>query len=103
MNSLGANVMSALSGYAAVKTLGSEDPCWLPVVRECYRWTTTNGERFARSWIVQNTGQWFPNLKPLVSRGILEKLSTTRGGSRAYYRLIDPNGVARALTELQQR
>ncbi len=84
-----------LSAYDAVKNLSSEHPEWLPAVVACYNRT---GE-FAGKWILRQIG-WQPNsLRPLASRGILERVDTSRGGHRAYYRMVDWEGVGRALQE----
>jgi hypothetical protein len=53
------------------------------------------------NWILGNAqAGWFPNLKPLVKRGILEKEYSTASGRKAYYRLVDTDGTGRALREL---
>ena len=89
------------TGYDALKRLADEDPAWIPVVRACYESSQKHGNHFAGSWIVQepNIG-WLPNLKPLVTRGILTKGELTRGGSRRYYSLSDPEGIGRGLAEI---
>ena len=58
---------------------------------------------FAGAWVVDELarrghGRWVPNLRLLVSYGLLEKSgSSTRGGRRAYYRMPDRVGVAKAM------
>jgi hypothetical protein len=59
----------------------------------------------AGSWIFDRARTkipdfWIPNFKPFVSHGILIRVSGSRGGRRAYYRLVDPEGTKRALIEL---
>lgn len=81
--------------------LAVEDPAWMPPVRECYEFSVRIGNHFAGSWIIQRVeAGWFPNLKPLVTRGILEKGDSSRGGHRRYYKLVDPEGTGRALRQL---
>jgi predicted transcriptional regulator len=51
----------------------------------------------------QQTGmrQWRHELRRLVAYGLLEKAGeSTRGGSRAYYRIPDREGVERALAKV---
>ncbi len=64
----------------------------------------TKGE-FAGAWVlneVKKSGRtWFPNLRPLVSYGILQRTDVTRGGRRAYYVLPDIQGVQTALREIR--
>ena len=45
-------------------------------------------------------GLWLPNFKPFVTHGILIRVGGSRGGQRAYYRLVDLEGTRRALIEL---
>lgn len=40
------------------------------------------------------------NLRSLCTAGILQKTEGSRGGHRAYYSMIDPEGVRRALREM---
>ena len=65
------------------------------------------GGEFAGSWVLdemkQQTGEpaWRPGLRRLVAAGLLEKSGeSVRGGKRAYYRMMDPDGVEQALAEL---
>jgi len=44
---------------------------------------------------------YFYNLKKLVKYGILEHTKSSRGKSRAYYRMYDPDGVEKALKEIE--
>ncbi len=94
-----------VSGYKAVKRLAVERPDWLPIVRECLKlWKEIHNTDFAGAWVYQrlqeNNGPKFSNLRILVSFGILKKEATSRGGRRAYYSFIDPEGVEQALKEL---
>jgi hypothetical protein len=89
------------SGYEATTRLAEENPEWMLVTKACYEFSVQFGNRFAGSWIFERAAAgWFPNLKPLVTRGILEKEYSTRGGRRGYYKLVDPEGTGRALKQL---
>ena len=51
----------------------------------------------AGSWILDRARTriadlWIPNFKPFVTRCILIRVGGSRGGRRAYYRLVDPEG-----------
>ena len=73
----------------------------MPVVTACCDFVKQMGNHFSGSWIVDRLGgAWVPNLKRLVTLGLLEREELTRGGRRRYYRLIDPEGASRALREL---
>lgn len=57
------------------------------------------------SWILDRArtnipGLWLPNFKPFVTHGILIRVGGSRGGRRAYYRLVDPEGTKCALIAL---
>ena len=83
--------------YDTVKALVREHPEWLPIIRACCDLSQRHGE-FAGAWV--EVGYWFPSLRPLASRGILERMGGSRGGKRAYYRMPDREGVAKAVAEL---
>lgn len=93
-----------LTGYNAAKRFLREHTNWAPIVRAC----VTEAERchgeFAGAWVLQEARKqgidWFPNLKPLVSYGVLTRTGGSRGGRRAYYVMPDPEGVKTALQEL---
>ena len=90
-----------LSSYEAVMKLTRDRSEWLPIVKPCHDMA---GERqeFAGGWVYKRLGRrWFPSLRPLALRGILEKVDTSRGGHRAYYRILDREGVGRALQEAE--
>jgi hypothetical protein len=58
----------------------------------------------AGRWILDRAkmkmpGIWLPNFKPFVTLGILTQVSGSRGGRRAYYRIVDCEGSNRALLE----
>jgi hypothetical protein len=96
-----------LSGYNALKRLARERPTWIPIVESCLEEARQANGEFAGTWVLQRAKErgitWFPNLRLLVSYGILKHEDTTRGGRRAYYTMIDPKGVEMALKELNYR
>ncbi|MGH7840025.1 MAG: hypothetical protein ACREQT_00700 [Candidatus Binataceae bacterium] len=58
----------------------------------------------AGSWILDRARMripnlWIPNFRPFVTLGILNRVGGSRGGRRAYYRLVDASGSQRALVE----
>lgn len=90
----------------AVRRLANEHPEWLPVLEAAVAVAASVEERggeFAGAWVVdelarRGSPRWIPNLRILVSYGLLEKSGpTTRGGRRAYYRMPDRAGVVKAL------
>lgn len=90
----------------AVRRLCVEHPEWLSVLEvavELANTTASLGGEFAGSQVVEKLAQVassrrIPNLRILVSYGLLEKSGpTTRGGRRAYYRMPDPAGVVKAI------
>ena len=101
-------------GYRAALRLGREEPRWIPAMRASLvlaRRSATDthntSHEFAGAWVLDelqrrvSNDAWFPNLRILVSYGVLEKSGeSTRGGQRAYYRMPDPDGVSRALSDL---
>ena len=93
-------------GYLAVHRLDREYPKWLPVVKACLSEAKKVKGDFAGSWVLQEVKKqsdiaWFPNLRILVSYGILKRTDVTRAGRRAYYLMSDIEGVERALSELK--
>ena len=96
-----------INGYNALKRFMGDHPQkeWLLIVRACLAEAErTNGE-FAGAWALQEANKlgvgWFPNLRPLVASGILERTGGSRGGRRAYYVMPDPEGVKTALRETE--
>jgi hypothetical protein len=86
------------SGYEAVMRIAKDHPEWMDRVRAA--WTlSAGGAQFAGKWVNDRTGDR-ASLKPLVSWDLLTKTGTSRGGSRAYYRMRDHDGVGRALSDL---
>lgn len=93
-------------GREAVLRLAAEDPQWLPAVRAAVSVAERLGDEFAGAWILSELQRsdadrtWYPNFRRLVTFGILEKAGdSTRGGQRAYYRIVDVAGVRRGLEE----
>jgi hypothetical protein len=95
----------------AVRRLAREHPDWLPVLDAALTVAAEAEARegeFAGTDVVRELGRrgsprWIPNLRILVSHGVLEKSGpSTRGGRRAYYRMLDREGVARALDSLKR-
>jgi hypothetical protein len=92
----------------AVGRLAREHPEWLPVLEAAVavaRNVEAHGGEFAGAWVVdelarRGSRRWIPNLRILVSYGLLEKSGpSTRSGRRAYYRMPDRAGVEKALAE----
>ena len=83
----------------AADFLGPERELWLSAVRACYDATGDISGPFAKQWVRELDAAPF-NLKRLERYGILEKVSTSRRGHRAYWKMVDREGVGRALKEL---
>lgn len=96
---------SAAPGYISTRRFLRDHPTWIPVLNACLvEAGRTGAHGFAGAWVLkemQRTSdvKWFPNLRPLVSAGLLQRVGVSRGGKRAYYVLVDPPGVAAALQE----
>jgi len=92
------------SGYRGVIQLSREDPHWLPIVAAALE-ETARVDAFAGAWVLKRAKKrgvrWIPNLRKLVSYGILRKDGeSSRGGRRAYYSMPDVDGVKRALEKI---
>jgi hypothetical protein len=92
----------------AVQRLAYERPDWLPVL-EAAVLVASESEPFGRfpgkavlDKLIERGGtRWIPNVRILVSYGLLEKVgATTRSGRRAYYRMPHSDEIDRALGEL---
>src|SRR5919197_5465372 len=90
----------------AVRRLAIEHLEWLPVLEAAAAVAASveeHGGEFAGAWVVdelarRGASRWIPNLRLLVSYGLVEKSGpSTRGGRRAYYRMPDRSGVESAL------
>jgi hypothetical protein len=93
----------------AVRRLAFDRPDWLPVLEAA---TAVAGDaeplgRFPGKAVVDKVEQlggpgWIPNLRILVSYGLVEKVgATTRSGRRAYYRMPHRAEIERALEDLR--
>lgn len=99
---------SSPNGYVAAKRFLRDHPNWLPILEACVKEAkTTQQSGFAGAWALREVRErsgikWFPNLRPLASAGILKRIEVSRGGKRAYYVMLDVNGVERAVKESTQ-
>ncbi len=93
-------------GYTATTRLLQDNPQWAPIVAAALeKAKVLNGQGMAGAWVLALAKErgifWLPNLRKLVSYGILEKEGeSTRGGRRAYYIMPDIEGVEAALIEM---
>ena len=101
-------------GYDGSMRLAHDLPEWIEILSATYRVASSNDGRLCGRWVRNELlrSGWkgmtygegialtFPGLGPLARRGILRQDGTSRGGDRAYYQLIDPDGVEQALREL---
>ena len=95
----------------AVGRLAAERPDWLEVLEAATavaERAEPYGGEFAGAYVVEELARHpghrrrIPNLRLLVSYGLLEKSGpSSRGGSRAYYRMPDRIGVVEALEALR--
>lgn len=104
-------VVNKTLGYNALMRMVRELPkerldYWLCIIEACLLVTKTPCE-FAGAWVLEEAKKkgitWFPNLRLLVSYGILKRTDVTRGGRRAYYIIPDSEGVAKALEEIRKQ
>jgi hypothetical protein len=95
----------------AVGALATERPEWIPVLEAACavadRVEAYGGE-FAGAWVVDElatqTGRraWVPNLRVLVSYGLIEKVGeSSRGGRRAYYKFLAKEAVKKTLAQIR--
>ncbi len=90
-----------MSGYDRTMLLGRErNTLALGLLKECYDWVLKHGAEqvFAARWVLG--GIPVINLRTLSARGILKRVGLSQGGHRAYYLMVDPDGVGRALRAL---
>ena len=95
----------------AVASLVAERPDWVPVLEAAIAVSDRvepSGGEFAGAWVIDELERragrrtWLPNLRVLVSYGLVEKSGeSTRGGRRAYYRMPAKRAVAEALLRLK--
>lgn len=103
--------MAVVEERQAVGRLAAEHPDWLAVLEAALavaNRSEPSGGEFAGSWVLQELvsragrRQWIPNLRLLVTYGLLEKSGeTTRGGRRAYYRFVNRQAVEVALEQVR--
>jgi hypothetical protein len=99
------HIVNELTGRSAITRLEMEHPegPWLRIVKACLAVADRAEGEFAGAWVLTEAKKegidWFPNLRPLVTCGILERTSGSRGGRRAYYVMRDAEGVRGALRE----
>ncbi len=90
------------SSYTKTIQLGREGRnLALALLKECYLWVVKNGadKDFAARRVLG--GIPVLNLKTLSANSILAKVGSSRRGHRAYYRMVDPAGVQKALREMR--
>lgn len=96
------------SSATSVRRLALEHPGWLPVLEAAVavaERVEDHGGEFAGAWVISELTsrggpRWVPNLRLLVTHGLIEKSGeSTRGGRRAYYRMTDRVGIEEALAE----
>src|SRR5689334_8971069 len=99
--------MIHMESIAYQSVMAIKDQFLLSTVAACVELADELGPAtdLAGSWILDRgrakiPGLWLPNFKPFVTHGILIRVGGSRGGRRAYYRLVDPEGTKRALIEL---
>jgi hypothetical protein len=98
-----------MNGYDNTKQVASRQHSeWLDAIVACVREaertraTPPNDGVFAGAWVKATLARdsRVRNLQPLANWGVIEKVETTRGGHCGYYRIVDDDGVRRALVEL---
>ena len=100
-------IMLEIEAYDAVKRLLREHPegQWGTILKACLIEAERTRGDFAGAWVLQEAQKlgvgWFPNLRPLVTHGLLRRTGGSRGGRRAYYVMPDPVGVRNALQEFK--
>jgi hypothetical protein len=84
--------------YSGVMLVAKERPNLLPLVEAALR-VGRDGDQFSGAAVFAAAPGLTSNLLPLSRRGVVEKTGRTPD-DRAFYRLVDPPGVERALREL---
>jgi hypothetical protein len=97
----------------SVATLMTERPDWLPVLEAAIavsEQVEPHGGEFAGAWVIDELERraghrtWLPNLRILVTYGLIEKSGeSTRSGRRAYYRMPAKKSIVEALARLKPR
>jgi hypothetical protein len=98
-----------MDGYEAVLAIPVDEAAyWLPIVRACHAYVVEQGSverpapnvQLVAKVVGRRLGGQVVRLKPLVGYGVLVNAAeSTRGGHQAIYRVPDPDGVDRALSE----
>ena len=102
--------MATAEETRAVRRLASDHPEWIAVLEAALAVAARSEPfttEFAGSWVLKELEsragrrQWIPNLRLLVTYGILEKSGeSTRGGRRAYYRFVNRRATETALEQI---
>jgi hypothetical protein len=90
-----------MSGYdSTIELVRGGNVLALNLLKECYRWVLQNGPEkdFAARWVLG--GIPVINFRVLSTKGLLTRVGSSRQGHRAYYRMVDPEGVGQALHEI---
>lgn len=105
------DVGMAIDEARAVRRLANEHPEWIAALEAAVAVAGRSGAadaEFAGSWVLKELEsragrkQWIPNLRLLVTYGILEKSGeSTRGGRRAYYRFVNRAAIQDALGQIR--
>ncbi len=95
-----------------MRRLASEHPDWIPVLEAALAVAGRSepyGGEFAGTLVLKELEsragrrQWIPNLRLLLTYGILQKSGeTTRGGRRAYYRFVNRRATEEAVEDLNR-
>lgn len=92
-------------GYIATKRFLRDYPTWLPIVKACVVVAERSKGKFPGTWVFQEAREpgieWFRSLRRLASYKILRRTHVARGGHRAYYVVLDIEGVKAALKEFR--
>ena len=94
--------IKSMTAYDRTMQLATEgNALALGLLKACYQWVLKQGrdQDFAAQWVLG--GMPVVNLRTLSARGILQKTGSARRGHRAYYRMVDPDGVGQALHTLR--
>lgn len=94
-------------GYKAAKRFLGDFPTWFEILCACLIVARRTEGEFAGAWVLSEARkygiEWIPNLRPLVTYGILRRTGSARGGRRAYYEMVDMEGVRSAVGEAERR
>lgn len=94
-------------GYRAARRFLGDFPAWFEILRACLVVARRTEGEFAGAWVLNEAKkhgiEWIPNLRPLVTYGILRRTGSARGGRRAYYEMVDLEGVRSAVGEEERK